>query len=415
MPPPHARPLAARPLWLNAGWSLAGEGVHALGQFATLVILARLGSAQVLGQYTLGLAIATPMILLTNLHLRPAYVIDHGRWRYDQYLTLRMLTVPLALLLTIAVALLGGYGGRTVLMVAAVGGFRGWEALSDMLLGPAQKAEQMAAVGRSRALRGLLTATGLGLGLGLTGDALVGMALALALLGALTLVHDAPVARRFATLRPAAPRRELLALARHTLPIGLAAFILSASVSAPAFVLEHTHDVTTLGYFAAATSLMYVGNVLNVAMGTAATPRLARLYRTGRRPLLRLLAVLLVVVGGLGGAVVLAAALGGALYLGLAYGPAYLHYAPELVLATGAAGVAGLANMLSQTFTAMGRFATQLRINLISLAASVLLASWLIPGGGLRGATWALLALAGVRLCIYAVVILRKSDRSSHV
>ncbi|MEM9462217.1 MAG: hypothetical protein AAGF11_49135, partial [Myxococcota bacterium] len=234
--PVHARSTPARPLWRNAGWSLAGEGFHALGQFATLIILARLGSVDVLGQYTLGLAIATPAILLTNLHLRPAYVIDPGRWRYDQYLTLRLLTIPLALVLTTTVALWGDYDRRTVLMVVAVGGLRGWEALSDMLLGPTQKAERMAAVGRSRGLRGLLTALGLGLGLGLTGDALVGMALALALLGGLTLGHDAMVARRFAVARPRPPCRALLGLIRHTLPIGLAAFILSASASTPAFL-----------------------------------------------------------------------------------------------------------------------------------------------------------------------------------
>ncbi|MEM9462567.1 MAG: hypothetical protein AAGF11_50935, partial [Myxococcota bacterium] len=162
-----------------------------------------------------------------------------------------------------------------------------------------------------------------------------------------------------------------------------------------------------LGYFGAATSLMYAGNVLNVALGTATTPALARLHRAGRRPLRRLLARLLVVVGGLGGAVVLVALLWGARYLALVYGPTYSHYAPELVLATIAAALAGLANMLSQTLTAMGRFETQLSINALSLVASILIGLWLIPDGGLRGAAWALVGLATTRLGIYGVAVLR--------
>jgi O-antigen/teichoic acid export membrane protein len=71
--------------------------------------------------------------------------------------------------------------------------------------------------------------------------------------------------------------------------------------------------------------------------------------------------------------------------------------------------VAGLANMLSQALTALERFGQQLAINAVGLLASVALAGWLVPGGGLRGAMWALLALAGVRLAIYAGALWRGS------
>jgi O-antigen/teichoic acid export membrane protein len=68
--------------------------------------------------------------------------------------------------------------------------------------------------------------------------------------------------------------------------------------------------------------------------------------------------------------------------------------------------VAGLANMLSQALTAQGRFGQQLAINAVGLGASVALALWLVPGGGLRGAMWALMAMAGLRLAIYAGALL---------
>ncbi len=396
---------APRALVRDAMWSLLGEGLYAAGLFATLVLLARLGSVQALGQYTLGMAIATPAILLTNFHLRPAYVVDPGRWGYSQYLSLRLLTIPCALALTAVAAWTAGLDARTVAVVVAVGGWRGLEALSDILLAPAQKSERMAALGRSRALRGVLTACGIGVGLWLTGDVLVGLGLALTLLTGLSLLHDVAAARRFASVRPQRPSRALLGLARHTLPIGLAAALLAASVNTPAYMLEQAHDVATLGYFGAAMSAIYFGQVLNVALGNAAIPRLAR--QTTRAGLRRLLGRLLVVVGALNGLILLGTMILGELYLGIVYGEAYVAYAPELTLAAAAAGVAGLANMLSQTLTALGRFHDQLKINLVSLVGSIGAAAWLVPSGGLRGAMWALLALAALRLTIYGVALLR--------
>ena len=405
MPSPRTPTPRARSLWHDAVWSLVGEGAYAAGLLVTLVLLARLGSVEALGQYTLGLAIATPAILLTNLHLRPAFVVDDGRWGYDQYLSLRLSTIPLALLVMAGVVLVGGYDGRTAAMVLAVGGLRAWESLSDILLAPAQRAQHMGAVGRSRALRGILTATGLGVGLALTSDALVGMAVALLLLGGLSLGHDVTAARRFSPLSLRRPSPALLGLARRTLPIGLAAALLAASANTLAYILEHTHDVATLGQLGAVISVMYAGQVLNVALGNAAIPRLAARRRVGRGPLLRLLGGLLLLVAALGGLMILGVAVVGEPFLRVIYGDAYASLAPELVLAAAVAGVAGLANMLSQTLTAMGRFTQQLAINVAALAVSVTAAIWLVPGGGLRGAMWALLILAAVRLAIYGGVL----------
>lgn len=401
-PPPLRR---TSPLLHDAAWSLLGEGVYAGGLLATAVVLARLGSVEALGQYTLGLAIATPAILLTNLHLRPAYVVDEGG-RFGDYLGLRRLTIPLALALTAIVAGLGGYDWRTVAMVLAVGGLRAWESLSDILLAPAQRAQHLAAVGRSRALRGLLTAAGLGAGLAATGDALVGMALALVLLGGLSLGIDARVARRFATIEPPARGGARWRLVRRTLPIGLAAALLAASMQLPAYVLERTHDVTMLGQLGAVMSVAYAAQLLNVALGNAAIPRLAARQRQGHG-LLRLLMRLLVLVAVCDGLLVLSVVGLGETYLRVVFGAGYGALAPELVIAAAAASVAGLSNMLSQAITAMSRFGQQLAINMVGMVGSVGLALWLVPDGGLRGAMWALLGLAGLRLAIYSGALLR--------
>lgn len=401
--PPQPGATPSRPLWHDATWSLVGEVGYAAGLLVTVVLLARLGSVEALGQHTLGMALATPAILLTNLHLRPAYVVDDGRWRFGDYLALRLCTLPIALLLLAAAVLLLGHDGRTAAMVLAVGGWRALEALSDILLAPAQRAQDLSAVGCSRALRGLLTAVGVGLGLGFTGDALVGMTLALVLLGSVGLGFDAAVARRHAVVRPRLPTMAILGLVRRTLPIGLAAALLAASTNVPAAVLERVHDVATLGRLGAVATVMMVGQLVNVALGNAAIPRLARAHREGRG-ILGVLGRLLLVVGVVNGGLVLATLVLGATALRMVYGPAYAGLGFELGLAAAVAWVAGQANMLSQAATAMGRFGQQLAINAVALVASVAAALWLVPAHGLAGALWALLLLSALRMAIYAGV-----------
>jgi O-antigen/teichoic acid export membrane protein len=150
----------------------------------------------------------------------------------------------------------------------------------------------------------------------------------------------------------------------------------------------------------------YAAQLLNVALGNAAIPRLAAARRDGRG-LAPLLGRLVLLVAACDGALVLVVMVLGGTYLRVAFGEGYAALAPELVLAAVAAGVAGLANMLSQAVTALERFGQQLAINAVGLVSSVALCLWLVPDGGLRGAMWALLAAAGLRLSIYAWALAR--------
>jgi O-antigen/teichoic acid export membrane protein len=109
---------------------------------------------------------------------------------------------------------------------------------------------------------------------------------------------------------------------------------------------------------------------------------------------------LVVVLNGLG--VVIVALIGDA-YLRYAYSPEYAVYLPELVIASITAVVLGLANMLSQTLTALSRFRLQLWLNLAALSCSVGVGLWLIPRRGIEGAIETLLVLAGFRLVLYSV------------
>ena len=93
------QPPGARSLRANFSWTFVGNVIYAACQWAMLVVLAKLGSPEIVGQFALGLAITAPVIMLTNLQLRAVQATDAKRaYSFGDYLGLRLAVTPLALL-----------------------------------------------------------------------------------------------------------------------------------------------------------------------------------------------------------------------------------------------------------------------------------------------------------------------------
>jgi O-antigen/teichoic acid export membrane protein len=395
----------ARTVAHSLSWTLLGELGFAAGQWLALVALAKLATPEALGRYSLGLAVATPVIVLCNLHLRPVWVVDvEGRTRFEHVFALRLLALPLALAITAGVVLVRGWGFETAAVIMLLGVVRAAGSLSDICYARAQRAEHMDTIGISRLTRGVLWLGALCLGLVL-GDELLAVGLVAAVLVLHTLVYDLPAARRHGELRPRFDGPQLRRVLVLALPMGLAGGVLGVSANVPAYVLEAEADLAAVGFFAAVLSIQQASGVLNMALGNAAIPRLAKLAHGDARGFWRLLLRLLGLVALLNGVGVALVVVFGELYLRLAFEPQYAEYLPELIVASLAALVVGLANMLSQTLTSLSQFRLQLGLNLLALVFSGVSAWLLIGAWGLRGAIWSLVALAGFRFVIYVAAV----------
>jgi O-antigen/teichoic acid export membrane protein len=393
----------------SLSWTLLGELVFAACQGFSLMVVAKLGSPEALGRYSLGLAVATPVIVLANLHLRPIWVVDvrerpeHERASWADYLGLRLLMQPIALAVVALVCAIRGWPFTTVAVVLLVALIRAAGSISDILYAPAQRAERMDPIGISRVLAGIAWLGLLTLGLAL-GSELLALGLVALASFALTLTWDLHHARSHESMRPRFERPALQRLIWFALPMGLAAGLLGITGNLPAYVLELDHGLAEVGFFAGAVlSILQASGVVNVALGNATIPRLAKLAAADPRAFWRLLAKLLVLVAVLNALGLLLILVLGDLYLRLAFTPEYAVYLPELVLAGIATIILGLANMLSQTLTALGRFRAQLLLNILALLGSLALSLALIPNQGITGAVWALLWIAVLRLIIYAI------------
>ena len=85
----------------KAKWLIGGNFVFAFSQWVILILFARLTSQDNLGQYSLALAIAAPLFAISNLQLRPLYILDvnsQKKYAYSQFYYLRIIASFLALI-----------------------------------------------------------------------------------------------------------------------------------------------------------------------------------------------------------------------------------------------------------------------------------------------------------------------------
>jgi O-antigen/teichoic acid export membrane protein len=392
---------------------------YAACQWGMLVLMARMGSSRMLGQFALGLAVAGPVMLLANLELRSLLATDSRQeFRFQDYGGLRLLTTLLALLVIGMIARTVGESRETAQVIAWLGIYKAVEALNDLTYGLFQQRGRNDLMGRSLMLRGVVSLAALALGLsspaGLRGG-VAAMVLAVALV---LLIHDGPAAlqllRHSRGLLPeesARPRWNLSILRRLVLlscPLGLMTMLFSLNTNLPSLLLQQHRGVASVGVFATLLSLMGAGHVWINAMGHTVGVRFARHYAAmDSRGFGRMLAGILLAAGLLGASGFLGAVILGRPLLLLLFGAEYAAEAEALRWLMGAGAAGYMASALSYSMTASRQLKIQPLIMLVSVAMTCGLGQALIPRWGLVGAAASILASSLFQLAANLTVNLR--------
>jgi O-antigen/teichoic acid export membrane protein len=407
----HRAPRAS--LRANFGWTLGGNLVYAACQWLILVVLAKLGTREMVGQLAYALAVTAPITLLTNLQLRAVQATDASeRFSFRTYFSLRVVGVAVAMVIVAVIAWWSPIQGLGAALVA-MGAAKAVEALSDVCYGLMQRCERMELIARSMIARGLGSAAAFALGVRWIGT-VAGGAWAMALAWALVLAaYDVP--RAVKLLRASPPRRPppgaphaatIAQLARLAAPLGFVIFLVNLNGNVPRYFVEHALGLGDLGVFSAVTYLVVAGTTIVGALGQAATPRLANHHARGEdAEFLRLTRVLagFAVATGLASAAV--AAVAGRPLLAAMYRPEYAA-AHEIFLWTALASSIGFAaSALGYSLTAMRSFAAQAPLGIVVTAATTIGCWVLVPRFGLGGAVAATALASAVQLAGYAFLI----------
>jgi O-antigen/teichoic acid export membrane protein len=405
----------------NAGWMLLGQGAYAVGQWAIVIIVARLGGPALIGQLTLALAITAPIFVFGYLQMREIQVVDtRGRYDFTDYRAVRLGTMALALLATAAVAVLAGYPTVIATVILAVGLTRAIGGLSDIYYGLVQRHERLDRVAQSMLARTVIGCAALGFALVLTGSLVAALLAQAAAWAAVWWLFDRRVAKPWrgigAAHRADGSRtlRGRLWLAWLGLPLGGALMLNTLNANVPRYAIGGFLDVDALGIFAALGHFVVAGNTVLHSVGHAAIPRLAKLFAERRIAAYCMLLSQFCGIGALLGlAGVLTAFWFGEPILRLVYGEPFSSHADLLVLIMLANTIWYASMPLGvHSLSAMHRFRIQPAIQGAGVVVNAAACLILVPHYGINGAVgaWALaLGCQGLICLIMNFVYLRRA------
>ena len=404
-------------------WTLVGNAVYSGGQWVMLVLLAKLTRPELVGQYALGLAIVLPVIMFTSLQLRWVATTDvYGLRHFGDYLSFRLLTTVLALVIIFACALLLEDRWQLRAVIMMVGAAQAIEAISDIYYARLQLQDRMDRISKSMMTRTALSAAGLATTVYLTHSLLWGIA-AVVLARIIVLsgydirkrTHDLTMQNTRAfqneVLKPRWDLRRQRSLLCLSLPLGIIAVLVSLNSSIPRYFIQHALGERALGIFSALAFMFAAGSMTVLSLGQSAFTRLAKSYAARDLSEFRsLLGKLLATAATLGLGGIILAHLAGRELLTILFRPEYAEHADLLPWIMGAASIGYLAQCLGMGMTAAGYYNPQVVLFFVSNLVVGVFSYWLIPHRGLPGAILALFSSAVVQL-VGSVIILEKGIR----
>jgi O-antigen/teichoic acid export membrane protein len=413
-------------LRMNFLWTLTGNVVYAACQWGILVVLAKLGTPLMVGEFALALAITAPIVIGAGLSLRSLQATDAAlEYEFRDYLSLRALATGVAMLVIFWIPWFCGYGRHTTAVIFVVGLAKGFESISDIFYGWLQQHERMDRIALSGMIKGALSLIAMTILVYFSRDLLPGVcglaavwALILAAYDSRSVVRGSqpapnlwravfsspPGLRSF--LRPHWNPSALSKLILLALPLSVAAALISLSANIPRYFIEHRLGTWELGIFAAMAYPMVGGVIVASALGQSALPRLARYYanRDGRAFLYLLLKVVcLGLVLGVAG--VLLIWLAGRPILLLLYRAEYGIYTTVFLWLGIGTGVSLVASLLNYGITAVRYFRAQMLVVIIVTIVTIGACAILVPTHGLLGAAVALMMAAACQALASGVVI----------
>ncbi|MCV6574184.1 MAG: oligosaccharide flippase family protein [Cohaesibacter sp.] len=270
----------------NFVWMLISQGIFSGLQWLLVILLARGGGAEHVGQYGLALALTTPVQIFFNLSLRTVYVTYQGKeYSFGSFWRLRLISLLPAGLIILLLAFLFGDDGQARLVILLIAIAKLSESASDMLYALPQRVNQMDQVGKSMVVRALVSTILFALLYAYSQDLVLSLfCYAGGWLGVLIfydrLVMAAPY-RDQTSERKGRDRAALFALINHALPIGLASFATAIAINVPRLLLEEQSGTSDLGIFAALTYFILLGSMVVNVLGQAVRSPLATAYDQG--------------------------------------------------------------------------------------------------------------------------------------
>lgn len=373
----------------NVASMFSANLLYALSSWAQLSLVAKFLDGVVLGEYTLALAIVTPLYLFSNMQLRSLIITDNNNnFSFVNYYSFRVFSNVLLLLIVFFISVFYYYSFFYVIVLVSL--LKIVESNSDIINSHFQKKEEMHYVTRSVGIRSILAFIGMFLGVFVFRNLPVGLGLSLCFTGLSYLLYDKKIAKNKGFFEDFKfdfrKNREIFKIA---LPLGLVIFIISLNSNVSKFMIERFLGTEMQGIYSSISYLIILGTFVCNAVGQSFSPRLSKYFSDKNFSqfinLQKKFIIFNVVVGLLA---IVFSVFFGELMLRILFNGKIAEYSNLLTLVM----IGGLGNYLATalgyTLTSMREFRIQPRINLIIFIIKFLLLLFFVRKFGIYGAVY---------------------------
>jgi O-antigen/teichoic acid export membrane protein len=402
----------------NVSWLAIAEVVRMICWWGVLIVIGKFLGVAAVGQFGLAMALTAPIMMFMGLGLRKALATDvAGLFPFHFYSSLRLATNGGFAVIALGLAVVLGYTGDELAVIAVFSVYKVIQAQSDICYGLFQKNLRLDLSARSILIRSLLALVFVTIGITTTDRLIEGL---YGLVFAELLVYlfydrkqllpflaqesgaEIVAARHEGSLRKlvstfALKRRALGSLAVQAFPLGLAGLLGSLQLNLPRLIVEDTLGLSALGYFTAISAFYAAIIRVTNTLGHSASARLALDYRDGKRreylALLGIMGVAACIVGL--SATIVAFTFGGEL-LGFLFTADYEVYGTIFGLVMIAVWFRLMSNLWQAGIVASRRFWLNVSVHIVVTLVIAVTAPLLVKEYALTGAAWSLIVASGV-------------------
>lgn len=413
----------------NFSWTLIGNIFYAASQWLILIMIAKMGTVEMVGQYALALAISTPIFLFLNMQLRSVLATDlEDQYSFNEYLSLRGISSIFCLIIIFILLLLSDYTLQTKIIIFIVSVSKFVESISDIFHGLNQKNERMDNTGLSLIVKGLLSVILFGCVFFFTEDfnlSLLGITLAW---GAVLLLVDLPNGLSLLRKHSRNNKQNFLNLIRFRItfkvlkkivllasPLGIVGTLDTLTQNIPRYFIEFYISTEALGYYSSIVYLMIVGGTVVGALANSAQPKLASLYLKDLNKYSELTTKLLLIGAVIGFTGLFISTLFGETLLRIIYSEQYSEYNTILILVMFCALFWYLASFLNSSLIAARMFKLLMPVYILTALATFISSIILIKEYELIGATLSLCIGMLIRfflsLVFFRIVVINKTSK----
>lgn len=389
----------------KAKWLISGNFAFAFSQWIILILFSHMAGQEYLGQYSLALAIVSPIFAISNLQLRPLYILDRNGKKNYEYSDFYYLRIFLGILGLIFCLILGLFTENILFpIIFIVSCLKLFEVYSDIVYAYYNAHNQTKLIGKSLLIKGILSVLAVLVGLYFF-NFYISLLLYLLIYAIIWQFVDYYYILETQEIKKA--RKKInLTIVKLALPMGLSLGILTLQTNLPRLFVGYYVGIEIAGVFTVLSYFTVVGSILINSICQYFSPKLVVSWNRNYGEFQKTVTVMIGISILLGVVAIFISYFFGRFTLGLIYGKSYQIYVHELNLVMISGMVIYICTSLGYILTSIGFLKNQFFLFLFTLLCNIMLLYYLVPSYGMIGGVYSIIGTYTLQILVVAIIFI---------